>query len=99
MNNYRPIYILPRFLKITEKILFVQLSSFLKKHNVIYENHNGFQSYISTSHAILDVVTSSYDSIDNHSYTRLAFVDLKKAIDTVSHSILFTKLTTMTFEA
>ena len=92
MNNYRPISILTCFSKIIEKILFVRLHSFFKKHNVIYENQYGFQSNISTSHAMLDVVTSSYDNIDDHFYTGLAFVDLKKAFDTVSHNILLTKL-------
>ena len=41
---------------------------------------------------MLDVVTSSYDNIDDHFYTGLAFVDLKKAFDAVSHNILLTKL-------
>ena len=92
MNNYRPISILTCFAKIIEKILLVRLSSFFKKHNVIYENQYDFQSNISTSHAMLDVVTSSYDNIDDHFYTELAFVDLKKAFNTVSHNILLTKL-------
>ena len=70
----------------------IQFLSFFKKHNVIYENQNGFPSNISTSHAMLVVVTSSYDNIDDHSYSELAFVDLKKAFDTVSHNILLTKL-------
>ena len=92
MNNYRPISILTCFLKIKEKILFVRPCSFFKKHNVIYKNQYGFQSNISTSHAMLDVVTSSYDSIDDHFCTGLAFVDLKKAFDTASHNIPLTKL-------
>ena len=41
---------------------------------------------------MLNVVTSSYDNIHDHSYTGLAFVDLKKAFDTVSRHILLTKL-------
>ena len=41
---------------------------------------------------MLDVVASSYDNIDDYSYTGLAFVDLKKAFDTVSHNVLLTKL-------
>ena len=41
---------------------------------------------------MLDVVTSSYDNIDDYTYTGLAFVDFKKAFDTVSHNILLTKL-------
>ena len=92
MNDYRPISISTCFSKIIKKILFVRLNSFFKQHNVVYENQYGFRSNISTSHAMLDVVTSSYDDIDDHFYTGLAFVDLKKAFDTVSHNILLTKL-------
>ena len=58
MNNYRPISILTCFSKIIEKILYARLYEFLKKHNVIYENQYGFQSNVSTAHAMLDVVTS-----------------------------------------
>ena len=70
LNYYRTIFILTCFSKIIEKILFVQLNSFFKKYNVIYENQYGFQTNISTSHAMLDVVTSSYDNIDDHFYSR-----------------------------
>ena len=92
MNSYHPISILTCLSKIIEKILLVRLSSVFKKHNIIYENQYGFQSNISTSHAMLDVVTSCYDNIDDHSYTGLAFVDLKKAFAAVSHNILLTKM-------
>ena len=45
MNNYRPIImILTCFCKIFEKNLYARLYKFLKKHNVIYKNHYGFQS-------------------------------------------------------
>ena len=76
MNNYRPISILTCFSKIIEKILCVRHSSFFKKHYVIYENQYDFQNNISISHAMLDVVTLSYDNIDDHFYTGIAFVDL-----------------------
>ena len=92
MNIYRSISILTSFSKIVEKILFVRLNSFFIKHNVIPKNQCGFQSNISTSHVILDVVTPSYDNIDDHSYWELTFVELKKAFDTVSQNILLTKL-------
>ena len=65
-NNYRPISILICFPKIIEKILFVRLCNFFKKHNVTYENQYSFQSNISTSHAMLHVATSSYNNIDDH---------------------------------
>ena len=64
MNNYRPISILTCFFKIIEKILYAGLYKFLKKHNVVYKNQNGFQSNVSTVHAMLDVVTSCYNNIN-----------------------------------
>ena len=82
MNNYRPISILTCFSKIIEKILYARLYKFLKKHNVICENQSGFQSIVSTVHAMLVVVTYCYDNINESCYTALSFVDLRKAFDT-----------------
>ena len=41
---------------------------------------------------LLDVITSTYDNINDNAFTGLVMVDLKKAFDTVSHSILLSKL-------
>lgn len=91
-NNYRPISILTCFSKIFEKILHKRLTKFLNKNNVLIPSQYGFQSKFSTSHAILDIVTQSFDNIKINHYTGLFFVDLKKAFDTVSHQILLDKL-------
>ena len=91
MNNYRPISILT-CPKIIEKILHARLYKFLKKHNAIYKNQYGFQSNVSTVHAMLDVVTFCYDNINESCYTALSFVDLRKAFDSVSYEILLIKL-------
>ena len=47
---------------------------------------------MSTSHAIMDVLTSTYDHIDNNMYTALILLDFKKAFDTVCHTTLLKKL-------
>ena len=91
-NNYRPISILTCFSKIIEKLIYTRLMEFFKKKKVIYENQYGFQSKISTVHALLDVVTTSYDNISSNQFTGLVLIDLKKAFDTVSHSTLLAKL-------
>lgn len=41
---------------------------------------------------MLDVVTATYENINENQYTGLIFVDLKKAFDTVCHPILLSKL-------
>ena len=60
--------------------------------NVICKNQCGFQSNISTVHAMPDVVTSCYDKINESCYTALSSVDLRKAFDTMSHETHLVKL-------
>ena len=88
MNNYCLISIFTCFSKIIQKILFRRLSSFFKKHNVIYENQYGFQSNIFTSQAMLGVVISYYKNTDDYSCSGLIFIDSKKAFYTVLHNIV-----------
>jgi len=91
-NNYRPTSILTCFSKIFEKLIHGRLTNFFKKHKVIHSNQYGFQSKTSTAHAMLDVITATYDNIHDKLYTGLVLVDLRKAFDTVSHQILLNKL-------
>ena len=66
--------------------------TFFYKHKVIYPHQFGFQSKISTSHAMLDLVTAVYGNIDLNLYTGLVLIDFKKAFDTICHKILLNKL-------
>ena len=92
LTNYRPISILTCFSKIIEKLIHKRLSSFFDKHSILAKTQYGFQAGKSTSHAILDVLTTAYEHINNHEYTGPILLDFKKAFDTVSHSILLYKL-------
>ena len=66
--------------------------AFFQKHSVFTKTQYGFQSNKSTTHAVLDVITTVYAQINNNEYTSVNLVDFKKAFDTVKHSILTKKL-------
>ena len=62
-SNYRPISILTCFSKIFEGLLHKQFLGFLDKHKILFPKQNGFRKNISISHALLDIVTTTYDNI------------------------------------
>ena len=92
VENYRPISILSSISKVIEKLLKFRILSFLNKHDVLYNRQNGFRKKFCTVYPILDILTECYDNINSYDYTCIITLDLKKAFDTVNHSILLYKL-------
>ena len=75
LTNYRPISILTCFSKIIEKLIHKRLSSFFEKHSVLTKYQYGFRNSMSTTHAILDVLTSAYDHINNNEFICIILLD------------------------
>ena len=91
-NNYRPISILSIFNRIFEKLMCKRLVNFIEKHNLINNAQYGFRTGFSTNHAILDIISSIQSNMDKKRFSCAVFINLKKAFDTVDHSILLKKL-------
>ena len=91
-GNYRPISLLSNLSKVFERVMYTRTVKFLEKYNVIYKLQFGFRKHYSTNHALLSIAESIRKALDNKEYTCGVFVDLEKAFDTVSHSILLSKL-------
>ena len=85
MGNYRPISILSTFSKILEKLIYNRTQSFLEKHSITLPTQYGCRPAYSTSHAMIDILTSTLDNINVNKNTALLLLDLKKAFDTMNH--------------
>ena len=65
---------------------------FINKHNILYKYQFDFRKRHSTNHAIITLVDKIRTALDRGNVVIGCFLDLKKAFDTVNHSILISKL-------
>ena len=98
LTYYRPILILSCFSKILEKMVFSRTIDFLNSNSVLCPTHYGFRPKQLTVHAILDIVLTCFDNVENKKFTGLLLLDLTKAFDTVQHKTLLAKLNHYGFE-
>ena len=90
--NYRPISILPILSKIVESIINKQLLNYLEKNDILLHSQYGFRKKHSTKLALSDLVSYIAENLDKGCITFGIFIDLRKAFDTLNHSILIQKL-------
>ncbi len=91
-NNYRPISLLSNFSKIIEKIMSIRLLNYIEHHNLFSNSQFGFRKNHSTIHPMVLFDNFISDAVNNKKYALAIFCDLRKAFDTVDHSILIQKL-------
>ena len=91
-NNYRPISIICTVTKVFEKIIFNQISHYLKINNVLSPFQSGFRPNYSTTTALVKLTNDIFSASDSGDLTGAIFIDLKKAFDLVDHYLLLDKL-------
>ena len=65
-TNYRPVFVLPVFSKLLEKIVYNRLINFLNKYGILSRNQYGFRKNHSTAHALIQLYDKIANSLDNY---------------------------------
>ena len=91
-TNYRPISLLQAMSKVLEKLVDSQLRKYLKYQEVLYSKQFGFRGFRGCDQALLLFTDFAKKNISAGNKVLTAFLDLRKAFDTVDHNILLHKL-------
>ena len=97
-DNYRPISLLPVISKILEKLMFAHMTRYVNTHNILYMKQFGFKENRSTQHAVCTFLSDILNGFKDNFYTLALFIDLRKAFDTVDHTILLNYLQNVGFD-
>ena len=91
-GNYRPISILPLLGKCIEYFVNLNLIEYINNNNVLNDRQFGFRKDNSTTYLMLELFDKIYSSKEQGKKPAILFLDIKKAFDTVNHTILLRKL-------
>jgi len=94
-DNYRPISLLSSISKILEKIVAEKLLYHLTSNDLLYVHQYGFLPDRSTEQNLFQVIKYITEALNEREYCIGVFLDLRKAFDVCSHSILLRKLQKM----
>ena len=72
--------------------MVTSLNKFLELHSITYPNQYGFRAGFSATHSLISITETINKTIEAKKYGCGAFIDLKKAFDTVNHKLLLQTL-------
>ena len=81
--------------KLLERAVHVQLTEYLTKRGLLYENQSGFRGSHSTDTCLIGLTDYVRAEMGKGNLTGLVLIDLQKAFDTVDHGVLLSKLRSM----
>ncbi|XP_029923297.1 uncharacterized protein LOC115370421 [Myripristis murdjan] len=95
LNNFRPISNLPFTSKILEKTVASQLHSHLSHNNLYEQFQSGFRPLHSTETALIKITNDLLMAADSGLLTILILLDLSAAFDTICHTTLLNRLSSI----
>ena len=96
-TDFRPISLLIAFSKIIEKIVCIQMKSYLINNNYLDKFQSAYRQKHSPITALLDITDNIYKSLDESEITILVLLDYSKTFDCANHTLILAKLKSFGF--
>ena len=91
-SNYRPVSITSVLCRILEKLIRNQIVEYMQSENLLSDLQFGFIKGRSTSLQLLNIMNDWTCAIENSNSSDCIYLDYQKALDTVPHKRLISKL-------
>jgi hypothetical protein len=91
-HDLRPINILPLFEKILEIVLHMQMTEYVEKNKILCNVQSGFRKSHSCETSVQTVLSTWRHDADSGNLTIAAFLDFKRAFETIDRKSLIVKL-------
>lgn len=92
LANYRPITILSCINTLFEKLIAKRVTSYLEKYRILSNAQHGFRTGYSVTTAVSSLTEIINQALNKNYFALGVFLDIRKAFDSVDHSILLRKL-------
>ena len=94
-SNFRPISVVSIVAKILEKFVAAQLETYFETNQLLSPYQGAYRNGRSTEQILLFVTDLIVHALDNHKVVCSAFLDLRKAFDSLDHVLLLQRLNSM----
>ena len=90
--NYRPISVISHIAKVFEKVVQLQMMSYLIENNFISIDQSAYRKHHNTQTCLHRVVDDWLENVGDNLLTGVCLLDIKKCFDSINHELLLYKL-------